>query len=172
MRNIIFIGGIHGSGKGKICEEITSKFNLIHLTASEVLKWNELSNQNEKQVKDINYTQNRLIDNLNKIINKNNNYLLDGHYCLLNENGIPVKIPIKTFEDINPIKLILIIANPEVIRERLENRDKKNYDINLIEEFQNLEIEFCKEISIYLEAPLHIINSGELNIDNLENFLK
>jgi len=50
MRNIIFIGGIHGSGKGVICENIVENSNLIHLTASEVLKWHELSSQANKVV--------------------------------------------------------------------------------------------------------------------------
>ena len=39
---IIFIGGIHGVGKGTICKEIASKTDIIHITASEIIKWNEI----------------------------------------------------------------------------------------------------------------------------------
>ncbi|MCW3168480.1 ATP-binding protein [Chryseobacterium sp. 09-1422] len=172
MKSIIFIGGIHGSGKGRICEEITGKSNLVHLTASQVLKWNEISNKNEKIVKNISDTQNRLIDNLKNIVSDKNKYLLDGHFCLLNKDRIPEKIPIKTFLDIAPVKLILVTANPELIRERLANRDNMNYSIELIEKFQNLEIEFSKEISHVLGSPLHLINSEEFDIDNTLNFLR
>lgn len=39
MKNdIIFIGGIHGVGKGTLCKRIESELGIIHLSASEVLK--------------------------------------------------------------------------------------------------------------------------------------
>ncbi|MGO4773606.1 ATP-binding protein [Flavobacterium sp. W22_SRS_FK3] len=172
MKNIIFIGGIHGSGKGTICETLKNKIDLIHLTASEVLKWDELSTQEEKLVTNIDETQNRLVINLNKIVEENKTYLLDGHYCLLNKDGKPEKIPIQTFKDINPKKIILVIANPETIKKRLAKRDAKTYDINIIEEFQNLEINFATEISEILEISLHIINSEQFEIETLLYFLK
>ena len=172
LKNIIFIGGIHGSGKGTICESIKSEIELIHLTASEVLKWSELSSQKQKLVTDINDTQDRLITNLNKIVEENKTYLLDGHYCLLNKNGKPEKISIQTFKDISPKKLILVIANPKTIKKRLENRDAKTYGISLIEEFQNLEINYAKEISEICKISLHIINNEEFKIENIITFLK
>jgi len=146
MRNIIFIGGIHGSGKGVICENIVENSNLIHLTASEVLKWHELSSQANKVVQNIKETQNRLTSNLKAIIQPNHRYLLDGHYSLLNSQGIPEKVPISTFKEISPSKLILIIADPEIIIERLKNRDFNNYSKKQISEFQQLEIEYAKEL--------------------------
>ncbi|HTN19511.1 MAG TPA: ATP-binding protein [Pelobium sp.] len=172
MKNIIFIGGIHGSGKGSICDVLKIKIDLIHLTASEVLNWKELSSQEEKRVKNICETQDRLITNLNKIAKDDKTYLLDGHYCLLNKDGAPEKISIQTFKDINPIKLILVTAEPKIIKDRLENRDAKTYSIRLIEEFQNLEISFAKELSRILESPIHIINSEQFKIETLLNFLK
>lgn len=172
LRNIIFIGGIHGSGKGTICEALKKQIDIIHLTASEVLKWNELSTQQEKFVKNISATQNRLIINLNKIVQNNKTYLLDGHYCLLNKDGVPEKISIHTFEDIKPTKLILVTAKPQIIKERLKNRDAKTYSIKLINEFQNLEINYAKEISKNLEIPILVINNNEFKIENLLFFLK
>ena len=38
MKNIIFIGGIHGVGKGTLCEKVCNDLNIRHLSASEVLK--------------------------------------------------------------------------------------------------------------------------------------
>lgn len=172
LKNIIFIGGIHGSGKGTICESIKSEIELIHLTASEVLKWDELSSQKQKLVTDIKETQNRLLTNLNKIVEENKTYLLDGHYCLLNKNGRPEKISIQTFKDISPKKIILVVANPKTIKKRLENRDSKTYEISLIEEFQNMEVNYAKEISEILQISLIIINSEEFNTENLIKFLK
>lgn len=172
MENITFIGGIHGSGKGNICLDVVKNTDLIHLTASEVLKWDELSRREEKVVKDINFTQDRLVTNLKAIIDMDKNYLLDGHYCLLNKMGIPEKIPIDTFSGIKPSKLILVITNPETIKLRLEKRDSKNYELNLINDFQSLEALTAKEVSEHLKVPLFIIKSEEYNITNLLNFLK
>lgn len=172
MRKIIFIGGIHGSGKGKICEEIKRNTTLIHLTASEVLKWSELSTREEKAVEDIEDTQNRLITNLNSIIDYNKKYLLDGHYCLLSKDGTPAKIPIKTFEDINPAKLILVITDPEIIKRRLEERDSKVYDEKLLKEFQDLEIAYSNELSKKLKIPFVIVNSLAIDLENLLDFIK
>lgn len=171
-RKIIFIGGIHGSGKGTVCEILKARTHLTHLTASEVLKWEEISKSQEKKVSDIDQMQNRLLTNLNKIISNNKTYLLDGHYSLLNKEGVPEKIPAQTFKDIDPSKLILVTADPEVIKNRLEKRDALIYDINLITEFQNLEISFAKEISTLLQISLLCINSEELNLEQLLNFIK
>ena len=66
-KNIIFIGGIHGVGKGTVCKEIASKTDLIHITASEILKWNEISSSDNKFVNNISSTQERLIINSRKI---------------------------------------------------------------------------------------------------------
>lgn len=68
MKNIIFIGGIHGVGKGTLCEKVCNKLNIKHLSASEVLKWEEISEKENKLVKDFTLTQNRLITNLKYIV--------------------------------------------------------------------------------------------------------
>ncbi|HWV75269.1 MAG TPA: ATP-binding protein [Pseudosphingobacterium sp.] len=172
MKNIVFIGGIHGSGKGEICRLITSKTDFMHLTASEVLKWDELSTKEEKLVANIDITQNRLISNLRSIIERDEKYLLDGHYCLLNKNGTPERVPIQTFRDIDPAKLVLVTADPQAIKHRLENRDSKTYDVKLIEEFQCYEIDFAMEISKNLQIPLFKAKSEKLEVNNLLNFLK
>lgn len=172
MRNIIFIGGIHGSGKGTICKFITENRVINHLTASEVLKWTDISSQEDKKVDNINETQNRLITNLKKIIKDDEKYLLDGHYCLLNKDNEPEKIPIQTFIDISPNKLIVVTANPWLIKERLEKRDSKTYDINLIRKFQELELDYAEEISKILNVQLLILNSEAIAYNWLRDFLK
>lgn len=101
-RNIIFIGGIHGVGKGTICKEISSNTGLIHFTASEILKWEEISERGNKFVGNIASTQGRLINGLKKLIKNNKKYILDGHFCLLNSDGIPSRIDEVTFDQINP----------------------------------------------------------------------
>jgi adenylate kinase len=147
MKNIIFIGGIHGVGKGTICKKIASRTDLIHITASEILKWNDISLSSNKFVNNIISTQERLINGLKNLIEKDKEYLLDGHFCLLNSNGIPSRINEDTFDQINPKAIAIVIDSVEKIAKRLETRDGKIYDIEVLYEFQQMEIEYAKYLS-------------------------
>jgi adenylate kinase len=147
MENIIFIGGIHGVGKGTICNEIVLKTDLIHLTASQVLKWQEISDSDNKLVKNITSTQSRLIIGLKNLIKKDKKYLLDGHFCLLNSDGIPSRIDEDTFDQINPKAIVIVIDDVEKIAKRLKARDDKIYEVEVLNEFQQMEIEYAKYLS-------------------------
>lgn len=159
--NIIFIGGIHGVGKGTVCKEIASKTDLIHITASEILKWNEISSSDNKFVKNISSTQERLINGLKNLIKNDRQYLLDGHFCLLNSNGIPCKIDEETFDNINPKIISIVIDDIEKIVDRLEKRDKKKYDIKILNELQKMEIEYAKYLSKKYSIPYIEIKNND-----------
>lgn len=130
---IIFVGGIHAVGKGTVCEKLTQKFNFKHLSASQVLKWNEISDLKNKKVQDFSTTQDRLLNNLNRIIEPNKKYLLDGHFTLLNSNGEPEKIDESTFVEIQPESIILLTCEPKIIFERLKQRDNSSYKLSILE---------------------------------------
>ncbi|WP_286968404.1 ATP-binding protein [Flavobacterium sp. UBA4854] len=151
--NIFFIGGIHGVGKGTICKEIASKAELIHITASEVLKWREISSSDNKLVENISSTQEKLIFGLSNLIDKNKKYLLDGHFCLLNSLNVPCKIDEETFDILNPRVISIVLDDVEKITKRLENRDSKKYDIKVLNELQNMEIEYAKYLSKKYSVP-------------------
>lgn len=168
--NLIFIGGIHGVGKGTLCKNVASVLNMVHLTASEVLKWSDFSEDPaNKRVKDIYSTQDHLIQNLNRIVQPNQTYLLDGHFCLQNDEGIIEKIPDNIFIGINPIKIILVTENPEEIGRRLFQRDEKEYDIQLLKQMQEIEREHALHVSQLLGREFYEINSN--SIDTLKKIL-
>ena len=169
MKNIIFIGGIHGVGKGTLCEKVCNDLNLQHLSASEVLKWEEISEKENKLVKDFNLTQNRLITNLQRIVRENERYVLDGHYCLLNKYNVPEKIEFDTFKRLNPFAFIIVVDDVQEIKRRLENRDRKEYDFELLSKFQELELEYSKELAERLNKPHLTLKSTETN--NFNTFL-
>jgi len=170
LNNIIFIGGIHGVGKGTICRQISDKFSITHITASEVLKWDEISNNNNKLVENFSFTQNRLINNLKSIVSNEKNYLLDGHYCLLNSEIIPERIDRETFSILNPQAFIIVIDDVEKIISRLGKRDNNQYDFGMLSEFQQMELDYAKELSTELGKPLLIVQNG--NFDLIINFFK
>lgn len=170
MKNLYFIGGIHGVGKGTMCKEIIKNSNIIHLSASDVLKWEEISPLHNKKVEDFKLSQDRLLNNLFKIIDPKKNYLLDGHFCLLNSNNQPKKIAKETFIELNPKAFIIVLDKIEFIKERLEIRDNISYDIKILNKFQDLELEYSISLSIELHIPLIKITNGD--IQNLLIFLK
>lgn len=166
--NTIFVGGIHGVGKGYLCSSIVTIFKDIkHLSASEVLKWDK---GNDKEVDNIEYTQNRLIQNLKKIISPDEKYLLDGHFSLLTTNNTIEDVPLNTFREINPILIILVADKVDAIKERLDKRDNKNYNIDFLREFQEHELSRANAISDELGVECIKVSSRE--IDNIESLIR
>lgn len=160
-KRIVFVGGVHGVGKGTICKELAKQFDFLHLSASEVLKWNEISDLKNKKVKDFITTQDRLLINLNLIIEPNKKYLLDGHFTLFNLDGQPKKIDESTFVGIKPKSIILCTCKPEKIYKRLKQRDNSIYKLSILEKMQKMEIEHAKYISEKLNMPLFTVVDGD-----------
>jgi len=160
LNNLIFIGGIHGVGKGTICDKICEQTDFVHITASEILKWDEISKPDNKKVENIQNTQDRLIAGLDKALKKNENYLLDGHFCLFNSEGQVEKVPMKTFEKIAPKLIVIVTTKIDLIKERLEKRDNKKYDFDLLKSMQTSEKEHAQQISSKLNVPFVEIKDG------------
>jgi adenylate kinase len=160
MRNLVFIGGIHGVGKGTVCRKVCTETNLVRITASDVLKWDEISEPNDKKVDSILDTQKRLITGLSKVIKDNETYLLDGHFCLFNSKGEVEKIPKDVFKQINPKLVVIVTADVEQIQKRLKKRDNKTYGLEILRKMQITEIEYSKEIALMLNVTLFELING------------
>lgn len=156
FNNIIFVGGIHGVGKSTICQKICTELGIDYLSASKIIKWEELSNLHNKKVYSISETQTRLINGLIKEIKKDKFYLLDGHYCLLSEQDEVKKIPLITFREINPVLLGVIVNSPMEITERIKLRDNSEYNLEFVEAYQDVEIKYAHELANQLKVPIII----------------
>lgn len=156
--NIIFIGGIHGVGKGTICEYLSSKLNIKHISASELIKWRNSSN---KLVENIQKNQDELVLALNYYISPDENYLFDGHFCLISTDESIKKVPLITFQEISPILIIVIVEEIKTIQERLEKREHKKYDFDLLKKLQDTEITYANHVSNILNIKIIIVNSNE-----------
>ena len=154
---IAFIGGIHGVGKSTVCKHICRDLKIEYLSASELLKWKDLNEDAQnKKVKDIPYTQNRLILGLTNTVQEGKFYLLDGHYCLLNTNNEITRVPVEAFEQINPFSLNIILGDISEVNKRLETRDGRISDYELLEHLQNEELTYARQLSKTLGITLNI----------------
>ena len=158
-RNIIFVGGIHAVGKSTFVKKVKEDNDLlIPISASDILKWKD---PKEKIVSDVQDNQNKLIENLHKIIDVDKPYLLDGHFCLMNSRGENERVPLQTFQDINPEMIILIVEDLEVIIQRLESRDGKKYDRQQLELLYDNETSWANDVADFLGIELYTIKSSE-----------
>jgi len=154
---MIFVGGIHGVGKSYFCERITNKTGLQAYSASKLIA--ELKNEqfkSDKLIADIGGNQNYLLDAVNRIPEKE--FILDGHFCLLNSSGELERIPLDTFKKL-PIKAIMVIYDDvSKIVARLNARDGMKHNEANFEKFQNEELSYAEEISELLNLPFERIH--------------
>ena len=170
-RNIIFVGGIHCVGKTTFSKKIKESIPLVEtLSCSEVLKW---ENSKKKNVENIENNQNRLIANLVEIIDIDKPYLLDGHFCLLNKNNNVERIGIDTFGDINPEMIILLIEDIDVIQKRLQERDNREYSIDILKKLASEETKYAHEVAQQIGVPIYVIKASEYRkvIENIKAFV-
>lgn len=128
--HIVFVGGVHGVGKSTFVNSIREKCpNMECLSCSTILKWENPAN---KEVKDVSETQNTLLSNLSYFIDQDKSYILDGHFCLLTEQGGIESVPIDVFEAISPSMIVVLEEKPTIICQRLAERDSCHYSLELI----------------------------------------
>lgn len=167
--NINFIGGIHGVGKTTFCKLLTERMGYLHYSASSLIK--EYKNlEKDKKVDKVNENQDILITAIKKTFNIQNNYILDGHFCLLDTKNQIIEVPFSTFKTLNLKKIIVLKDSSCNIHEKLLKRDGINYDIDLIEDFQNRELSYSKKIANLLNIPYKVFDIHS-DIDEVINFI-
>lgn len=152
-RKIVFVGGIHGVGKSTLCDSICLHSDATHYSASELIsKFGKVNHSTNKLVANINKNQDVLISAVNEYLNEGV-YLLDGHFCLLNQDGNITEVPIATFESLAPVSIIVLFDEPNRIYARLKERDKERYDIESLSSFQNKELAYSEYAAHKLGLP-------------------
>lgn len=156
----VFMGGVHGVGKSYFCKNIVCHFDVVHVTASELIG-RHVKHQADKTVPDVEKNQLILAEELARYQTSCRTILLDGHFCVLNATSSIQDIPLETFKAISPCAIVLLKDNPEAIAGRLANRDNRMYSIELISELQSRETARAELISQSLKIPISIINATE-----------
>lgn len=173
MRKIILFSGIHGTGKNFILDEIKEYLDISIFSASDLIKkYSNSYSDIDKKVNNISLNQEYLIKSINTFID-DDFFILNGHFCLFDNNYNIIKIDKDIFIKLNLCKIILITEKISRIQTRLKNRDNILLDYSILENFQNTEKEYSKEISKFLNVPLLIIEySNNKNISDIIDFIK
>ncbi|TGE36681.1 AAA family ATPase [Desulfosporosinus fructosivorans] len=160
---MLFVGGVHGVGKSYFCGQVEIETGLKVYSASKLIS--ELRNEEftvNKKVNEINDNQGYLLEAMRRLSTLEGEFLLDGHFCLLNGNGVVQRIPIATFKQLSPKAIIVLYDTVETIISRLNKRDNVNYEFPTIEALQKEELNYSQEVSIALGVPYLAINNASL----------
>ncbi|MEZ3415910.1 AAA family ATPase [Pantoea dispersa] len=160
---LIFIAGIHGVGKGYLCERYILNNDFLHKSASQLIRENgNITLSSDKLTTDIERNQAILISALDKMRENDENLLLDGHFSLIGENGSVNLLPCEIFKLMKIDAVILIENDKDLIEKRILDRDgsKPLYDImNFMTSERNNAISICNK----LEIPLKTLTAPNLN---------
>lgn len=164
-RETIFISGIHGVGKSTICDKLSNKYGIARYTCSDLIRKinDKLLRENDKRVHNINKTQEALILGVEEFV-KEDKIILDGHFCLLDDSGKVERIPEFVFEKLELSMIIVLYRDAKDIEKSLLSRDQIKYNYNLLNNFQEEEIKYAKEIASKLNIPFikfDVNNSAE-----------
>ena len=155
---MIFCSGIHGVGKDYFLKKIEEVTGLKSYSASALIEeYGNVHFNSDKKIKDIGRNQEYL---LKAIENRNlpEEYILNGHFCLLDTRGETERIPIETFYELRPNKIIILKEKPEIIVGRRMIRDRQEVSIEETERFQKEEIAYGKEVARKLEVPIAVFD--------------
>ena len=167
---MIFISGVHGVGKSFFCSLAKKATDIECYSASTLIK--ERKKQGfpaDKRVADIDENQLYLLAAVDDLRASLGEFLLDGHFCLLNTEGVIIRISLDTFTTLKPEAIILLTEDPEVIAKRRQERDGVEHKVSDIKAFQ--EIAYAKEVSELLNVPLKI-STGSKDIENTIEFIR
>lgn len=169
---MIFISGVHGVGKSFFCDRVKSELNLETYSASTLISERKHKPfSSDKLIPDIDANQQYLLSAVDELRARDNHFLLDGHFCLLNGEGIVTRIGIETFTSLKPDAIILMTEQPEIIAERRKSRDGLTYDVGDLRNFQNAEIAYAKEVTALLGVALKI-SKGRDDLDSTIVFVQ
>lgn len=172
MNKTIFVAGVYGVGKDYLCDIISEMTGIKKFSASQLISnINKENYEGNKDVIDKNKNQTILREEVHKLLQKYNTIFLTGHMCILNKNMSIEELPQEVYGDLEITGMVLLKNKPDVIVQNLMKRDKKEYNVKLIDEFQRKEEELFIKTAKIIKAKSLIIDLLYDNSD-LERFQK
>ena len=158
--NVFFVGGIHGSGKSTLGRQLVGPLRADHVIASDLIEYTPDSHDpTKKSVANVVDNQVSLLREFSLREQVRPNVVLDGHFCVLENAGHIVRIPLNVFREIDPIAMVLVEAEPTDVQARLRQRESA-YDLNLIKRLMFEEHSHAESVSRELGVPLKVWRGG------------
>lgn len=169
---MIFISGVHGVGKTYFCNLVNEELGIKAYPASKLIEERKHSGfEKDKLIPDIDVNQQYLLAAVDELRSKNTEFILDGHFCLLNAEGEVTRISLDTFTSLRPETILLLTEKPETITKRRRERDNQNVTIDSIIQFQNEELHYAEEVAKLINAKL-FISKGANDLSAAIEFLR
>ena len=169
---MIFISGVHGVGKSYFCNLVKDATGIECYSASSLIKDRKKQGfPADKRVADIDENQLYLLAAVDDLRASVGEFLLDGHFCLLNTEGEITRIPLDTFTTLKPEAIVLLTEDPDIIAKRRQERDNVEHKASDIKSFQDEEIKYVKEVADILQVPLKI-SAGSNDVNNTIEFIR
>ena len=175
MGNTIFVGGVHGVGKTSFCDSIYKQYKVASYSASAIIakKADKIKQRfsSDKRVEGISSNQDLLLIAVEELGLGDAWYMLDGHFCLIDKSGKVSRIPESTFLKLDVKGIIVLVDSVDAIVQRLMIRDGVTHDAAFIDEFQDKEVRYSKEIAAQLGVP-HLSYTNDGPLDTIEGFFR
>ena len=169
---MIFISGVHGVGKSYFCKLVKDATGIECYSASSLIKNKKKQGfPDDKRIADIDENQMYLLAAVDDLRASIGEFLLDGHFCLLNTEGEITRIPLRTFTTLNPEAIVILTEDPDIIIKRRRERDNVQLNTSDIIDFQNEEIKYAEEVAELLKVPLKI-SVGSNDFDSTIAFIR
>lgn len=169
---MIFVSGIHGVGKTFFCKMVKKELNIQSYSSSQLIATRRNKGfLTDKLVQNIDDNQPLLVSAVDELRKTEGEFILDGHFCLLNAIGEITRIPADTYMSLKPDKIVLLMEQPEIIAERRLQRDGVYQEVSDIKAFQEAEKEYAEEIAEQLSIPL-VISHGADDLNRIVEIIK
>lgn len=151
---VVFVAGVHGVGKTTMCQRIPDAKDIVHKSASELIREARAAAVagSGKAVKDIAGNQRLLVDAVQKMRASGKTLLLDGHFALLDAHGQPQPLSPEVFANLEVSAVIAIHGSASDIAKRLAQRDGAALSRKEVNALQTLELAqaegVCRDLCI------------------------
>lgn len=160
-RKIILLSGVHGVGKGYYLKNYirpSGKFEILE--ASKLIsKYKKADDAGYKKVKNVSDNQQVLLRALEEEKRKlRSDIILDGHLCVLNNEGNIECIPDSFIIEASITNIVLLQDEVENIVRKQTERDGLSMPIELVKAVQKAELKQCRILANKYELPYNVIN--------------
>ena len=164
LQPVVFVGGVHGSGKSTLSRLLAEIVPAAHVTAGALIR--EASapgyvvtvGAQDKAVPNVDENQAVLLRGLRAYRDRTPRdgrlLLLDGHFTLLDAQGQVVEVSSDVFKAIAPVAVLLVEANARMVHERLAARATDAPSLEIIERLAERERRRATATSEGLGVPL------------------